>query len=235
MRETNDGDSSSHFLKFVDTMKTYCSSSTIWPVVIAFLTSTSLVFVFILISDSSSGFWWPEIQALKHDPFTETMIFEEHDQYMSLAPKNDIYWDDLLTPNGGFVKRPDANGVVMKHGMSMFHQLHCLQMIRAEIQRLMHLQRENRNHHIDHILDDEAHWTHCLDYIRQVSRFLIFCPEEYLEYSQRLTRRSQGILCAADSTIESPRKNGDGRTIVDGNATEHKCRNSRELYEISGV
>ncbi|CAG8955464.1 hypothetical protein HYFRA_00010330 [Hymenoscyphus fraxineus] len=158
---------------------------------------------------------WKQTAIVKicRDPSVEiTTIFTEHDRFMSLDHADDSVWDALLTPNGGFFKQPDSNGKMRSHGISMFHQLHCLQMIRAKVQMLTEVTDGHphlgRGEH-DHILNNSAHWLHCFDYIRQ------------------------GILCAADSTVETPEKDEHGKEIIAGKLVAHQCRNARPLYELS--
>ncbi|ETS84405.1 hypothetical protein PFICI_02430 [Pestalotiopsis fici W106-1] len=119
---------------------------------------------------------------------TREMIFSEHENYMNLSHEHDMLWMDLLTPNGGFVKRPDRHGVERKNGISMFHQLHCLGMMREAVQSLTerlaaaeagmssssssHSSRRAAMGGSHGLHDPEAepdHWLHCFDYLRQVS------------------------------------------------------------------
>jgi hypothetical protein len=104
--------------------------------------------------------------------FETVVAFEEHAEYQNMSHAADAIWRDLLTPNGGFLMKEDREGVIRKHGISMFHQLHCLQMIREAIQRLQNLEdKENEGEymHEKHSLNDDAHLLHCLDYLRQVN------------------------------------------------------------------
>ncbi|KAI0396792.1 hypothetical protein F5Y17DRAFT_417817 [Xylariaceae sp. FL0594] len=150
------------------------------------------------------------------------VVFREHDDYKDLAPERDYLWADLLTPNGGFLVREDESeeggGGLRRYGIGMFHQLHCLQMIRGALQQKgqghvhghEHEKRSENAHGHDHGGDDAAaaHVLHCLDYLRQT------------------------ILCVADDTIEIPKRRPDGRNVIDGMFT-HKCRNPEPLYELS--
>ena len=112
------------------------------------------------------------------------MLFRSYD----LSPAGDPHWEAILPPNGGFIlaEREEANGstVTISTGISMFHQLHCLQIIRKAIQGYMgandcmsveHEQGEDEmthehgaTHHDHH---DQTHWVHCLDYLAQVSDY----------------------------------------------------------------
>lgn len=78
-----------------------------------------------------------------------------------------------MVPNGGFFYERGKTGSLEAYGISMFHQLHCLAMIRVALQEHdVHKRvdisnfQEARSGQQDHI--DMTHVTHCLDYIRQV-------------------------------------------------------------------
>jgi hypothetical protein len=111
------------------------------------------------------------------------MKFSEHENYMNLSHEYDMLWMDLLTPNGGFVKRPDKHGKERKNGISMFHQLHCLGMMREAVQDLTErlataesgMPMSSRRaaaggaHGLHDPTAEPDHWLHCFDYLRQVS------------------------------------------------------------------
>ena len=86
-----------------------------------------------------------------------TLTFTDNQQYTNLSSKYDHLWEEeLLTKTGGFITDPSSgghDGDPSYAGISMFHQLHCLSMIRMALkdsgERMPHL-------------------THCLDYLRQV-------------------------------------------------------------------
>ncbi|KAE8352699.1 hypothetical protein BDV28DRAFT_165358 [Aspergillus coremiiformis] len=126
---------------------------------------------------------------------------------------DDISWESLLLPqNGGLLRVRTSNDTVTDHGVSMFHQLHCLIVIRDLI--FPEPSRGNRNStspsHIGHPKSDAIHWAHCFDYI------------------------AQGIICAADDTIEPPHHvlNREGRKvrIIDGVGHTHACRDPTSLW-----
>jgi len=160
----------------------------------------------------------PSLKSLDQDANTYLTKFASYEAYESLSPENDVLWDALLPPNGGFVVTYDdvvskptqpANedddfghdehkshhhhetdhSQKQKHstGISMFHQLHCLGMIRGAIQtlyaRIEELEGGAKHTHGDHVshrrgdgnessghdhLAGHDHWTHCFDYLRQV-------------------------------------------------------------------
>jgi hypothetical protein len=113
------------------------------------------------------------------------VVFWEHEEYKNLSRKYDYLWQDLLTPNGGLIKVKEKDQSRHEYGISMYHQLHCLQMIRSAIQDLQSQARGDDPAEHDHTntLGDqghsqhshshpgEMHWLHCLDYLRQVRNF----------------------------------------------------------------
>lgn len=96
-------------------------------------------------------------------------------------------------------------------GVTMFHQLHCLQMIRSAFQqREMPRKRQSGITAEQARLPDQTQWVECLDYLMQ------------------------GILCAADDTIEPAHDTDMGR-VVDGYGVNHICRDPDRLwYEVMG-
>ena len=109
-------------------------------------------------------------------------------EYRNLSHEYDDLWDDLVSPNGGFIltlgEGDDDDGnskTVHKNGISMFHQLHCLTLLRGAIQRMvdqnhtMSGQQQHgggNQHSSEHWSQD--HYLHCFDYLRQVCPFLLF-------------------------------------------------------------
>ncbi|PQE29572.1 Tat pathway signal sequence protein [Rutstroemia sp. NJR-2017a BBW] len=148
------------------------------------------------------------------NPANHLILFSEHDEYENLSHSHDALWDSLLPQTGGFVLRLDENGTQHKYGISMYHSLHCLIMMRSAIQGLYReIERLNGGENMagDHDHGehgDPTHWLHCFDYLRQI------------------------ILCAADGTIEPPRTNPEGKENVDG-MIERKCRDPALLWKLS--
>lgn len=99
---------------------------------------------------------------------TET-VFTAHKEFQSISPANDKYWADLLPQNGGFLALKNSEGKAP--GIAMFHQLHCLQMIRSGMQSLLKgngTQVGQIHHHPNALGGIDDHILHCFDYIRQV-------------------------------------------------------------------
>lgn len=93
------------------------------------------------------------------------------------------------------------------------HQLHCLSALRTALQRVQ------RGEEIGLDYRDDAHWPHCLHYLRQ------------------------GIICHADDTIELPYAwnstiDADGNVTtkrdgaIDGSNDLRVCRDANELYRV---
>lgn len=111
---------------------------------------------------------------------TVTMSFEEHDDYKNLTHAYDHLWDDLLPANGGFLSKTYSNGKSHGQGISMFHQLYCLQIMRSAYQSMqeklngMHHERrelqEEKSHKHMHLGQD--HWLHGFDYLRQTCKIV---------------------------------------------------------------
>jgi hypothetical protein len=99
--------------------------------------------------------------------------FSDYDEFQSIGSEADQVWDNIVTPNGGYLYQTESNGHIYGSGISMFHQLHCLQMIRTKIQVLSFPNGSygppgtRQTHAHAHHVDDD-HVMHCLDYVRQV-------------------------------------------------------------------
>jgi hypothetical protein len=66
--------------------------------------------------------------ALCVTPYTQQVDFVPHPEYSNLSYQYDKLWDELLPSNGGFLADT-------KFGITMFHQLHCLQLLRIGLQK----------------------------------------------------------------------------------------------------
>jgi hypothetical protein len=97
------------------------------------------------------------------------------------SPAGDAAWDNLTFASGGFilVRSNDANGNdsdadAKPWGVSMFHGLHCLQMLRAALVAKTeapahegHAHAAKREDHSKHM--ETGHLSHCLAYLADVS------------------------------------------------------------------
>ncbi|MCJ1445533.1 MAG: hypothetical protein MMC23_006038 [Stictis urceolatum] len=147
--------------------------------------------------------------------FTQPFKMDEYEEYQDIGPKGDQAWAGLFTENHGYLFQQyrlegTEQDTVRVYGISMFHQLHCLQMIRftmAAWNTTLHNALTGDDLPVHHDIDGR-HWLHCLDYLRRTT------------------------LCLADDTLEQPKVDPkhEGKDIVSGEGTR-MCRNNSRLYE----
>jgi hypothetical protein len=85
-------------------------------------------------------------------------------------------WDLSLTPKGGFLHVQEPIGPPRQYGVSMFHQLHCLDALRAALLGGKHHHEEAFIDELDDTMSEGAHLVHCIDYIAQVSSNRVIFP-----------------------------------------------------------
>ncbi|CAL3963528.1 unnamed protein product [Diplocarpon coronariae] len=146
----------------------------------------------------------------------ETVIFQNYPDFGDAPnPKNDAMWMSLLGPGMGTISIHNPiqygfpRGIPAAHtpgsqvyGISMYHQLHCLIIIRKLYWGAM---RGEKNLRIaggeKEFAEDVLHVSHCFDYIRQ------------------------GIMCAGDMSLEGAASTDVGKeSNVDGMGWPHQCR-----------
>ncbi|KAJ4856800.1 hypothetical protein T069G_10168 [Trichoderma breve] len=120
------------------------------------------------------------------------------------------FWDSLLTPNGGFLMVDLGDHRNHSVGVSMFHQLHCLSIVRSVVVGGgMHKHPNDGGG--NSAMEDDQHFMHCFDYI------------------------VQAILCSADDALENSVNILDGEggeeDGINGMGQTHKCRNATMLYD----
>ncbi|GKZ37157.1 hypothetical protein AbraIFM66950_008580 [Aspergillus brasiliensis] len=149
---------------------------------------------------------------------THGRVFNERPELERTSNDSDEVqtWESILLPPGGGGIRshtiPDSIHLtadekkeekVFSWGISMFHQLHCLIVLRAIVFPETTENKVNST--------SQAHSGDMM--------------------------HDKGILCAADDTIERPRKTKvrHGKTIfdVDGVGAVHQCRDARVLWQTS--
>ncbi|KIM98361.1 hypothetical protein OIDMADRAFT_43379 [Oidiodendron maius Zn] len=141
------------------------------------------------------------------------------------SPESDAAWNSLIPSGRGFVLVEDPEKYHLKPGLptevgpdrysvSMFHQLHCLGILRESYYSALHstkpkifgedkLSGELLKHaHSEHV-------GHCFDYLRQA------------------------IMCAADLSLEWAGQTASGTPLatVDGWGIPHKCRSWDQAFE----
>ncbi|CAD6593629.1 MAG: hypothetical protein ASARMPRED_007746 [Alectoria sarmentosa] len=174
----------------------------------------------------------------------KTRRFEENAIFMAPAsPESNAAWEALRPKGGGAVVVPNAkayglkSGIPMEtgpdvYGVSMFHQLHCLTVLRASYYAALNGTLPPFTQPGIELLSEEKrlmllreHTAHCFDYLRQ------------------------GIMCAGDLTIESavdlPEKWLEGISkgilrekfgehkpvLIDGWGIKHQCRSFDEAWD----
>lgn len=100
---------------------------------------------------------------------TVDYTFTRNEEYHDFSHDQDHLWDELRPPNGGF----NADG----DGIAFFHQIHCMQMIREQMQALLlssgdyvgSLEAVEGKIKRDPVFLPKRHVAHCFDYLRQVN------------------------------------------------------------------
>lgn len=138
------------------------------------LLTTALSFIVILLlflfNYSGSNGISSTTRLLKISPLTVETTFKRIEELEDFSPAADGVWEDLFTANGGFIVRK-IDGKQHRIGISMFHQLHCLKMLRSLMQSLAN----NTENTVDN-LSKHTHEAHCFSYLVQVRAWSsIFC------------------------------------------------------------
>lgn len=172
------------------------------------------------------------------------MTFTHDEARADMGSWGNIIWDAMVPNGGGFVLQTnDDNSTESQptpYGVSMFHGLHCLKVIRSKIQDLLAL-TENSNstasHHMQapSYLMDSDHYIHCLEYIAQVSRLLALVWKAFQLIVFFFFFFWQSLMCSADDTLEpaKPRFDEDGKRVgneVGGLGVYHQCKDQSPLW-----
>lgn len=108
------------------------------------------------------------------------IVFREVEALEDMSIAGDQNWDDLFAGDGYLFLKPENSSFPQEPwGVSMFHGLHCLQVLRNKIQELdarvsgsEPLQNQGQHgHHHDDSDDSDAsnvHYLHCFSYLAQV-------------------------------------------------------------------
>ena len=145
--------------------------------------------------------------------------------YKALGASKEEAWANLIPYGEGFVQVDDpqqfglSGGYPLEsttsetsesYGVSVFHQLHCLNAIRSQLESPDKAQEDHgHNKHSAH--HDELHVKHCLDYLRQ------------------------SLMCAGDMSLESAAKDKDGKptAITNGWGAIHTCKVWDEVFDYT--
>ena len=114
-----------------------------------------------------------------HEPFPPALpsekhleiTFREQKKLENISSSMDESWSSMLsTPKGGFLWRPYNETTNEAWGVTMFHSIHCLGLIRGFVQERLNMTNPKHKHGHGHSGDDIGHIGHCFSYIAQVSK-----------------------------------------------------------------
>ncbi|KAI5203521.1 hypothetical protein AUEXF2481DRAFT_1553 [Aureobasidium subglaciale EXF-2481] len=145
-----------------------------------------------------------------------SVTFQEQVEYWDSGAAGDASWESLIPENQGLMFEKDEKGIARYSGFSMFHQLHCLSLLRDELIKAYGNKTastpDEGHHHIRALHGGytdltKVHWYHCLDYLRQA------------------------LICNADNTIEMCV--GDAsKPIATGWNRTHQCKSTKPMWDF---
>jgi hypothetical protein len=102
-------------------------------------------------------------------------IFKQTHSIEDMSYENDLEWAQTLAPKtGGFIWVKHNETTSVEFGISMFHALHCLQLLRLVSQEVIfgtrHPHTDERNG--THSVPVARHVPHCVGYLAQVTCFV---------------------------------------------------------------
>ncbi|EHA18596.1 hypothetical protein ASPNIDRAFT_37801 [Aspergillus niger ATCC 1015] len=165
--------------------------------------------------NNGADFWipWLRVSHISCDsgalgPYLETFSYHRSESEVASPDPFSAKWMD--SSSTGFVQIHEAGGKTKHYGVSMFHQLHCLESLKMALKHESHHTRywERRGEGEG---EGEDHLEHCLQYLEQA------------------------IMCAADDTIEpsfvAELPTGEKARIINGDGVVHRCRNFDEVQQ----
>lgn len=134
-----------------------------------------------------------------------------YDAHIEFDEQYSLLEESHMADKSGFLRLREPSGRIGYHGVSMYHQLHCLKMLRDKIEN-KHPEHVHTNREVIDDQETPDHLIHCLDYI------------------------SQAVVCSADDTVEPARivelSDGYHIAVIDGARSVHHCRNSMALSKM---
>ncbi|CAL8574732.1 hypothetical protein XPA_000685 [Xanthoria parietina] len=189
------------------------------PLIISSIIAVLVMLSIIFHSNINSAF--RDLESNRHHPRRIiTTVFQDRPILENLSPSANEEWKRaLLTPKGGFLWVQYNITAEQPYGISMFHGLHCLKMLREVIQSSHHPATNKGNEHHPRTAQYTEHGQslnhigHCIGYI------------------------AQHLMCAADSTIEPSKITLDAsgqatQFMVDGEGYQHQYRDHSGLRRI---
>ncbi|KAI4230241.1 MAG: hypothetical protein L6R36_000206 [Xanthoria steineri] len=183
------------------------------PLIVSSIIAVLVMLSIIFHSNIISAF--QDLESNHHQPRRITTVFQDRPILENLSPSANEEWERaLLTPRGGFLWVQYNITAEQPYGISMFHGLHCLKMLREVIQS-SHTATKGSEHPGAHKEHGQSlnHIRHCIGYI------------------------AQHLMCAADSTIGPSKITFDQsgqatQFMVDGEGYQHQCRDHSGLRRI---
>jgi hypothetical protein len=154
---------------------------------LSLLSSAILLFNFLVFNTGSSRSWFHQLQQKACSspeinpkgnflgPFLRRFNAPE-DAHADFAEEFSLLEEAHMADKGGFLRLRESSGRIGYYGVSMYHQLHCLKMLRDRIEG-----KDHGGSHEREVIDDQVtpdHLIHCLDYMAQVSLSISFKEEE---------------------------------------------------------
>lgn len=105
------------------------------------------------------------------EPEGTPVLFAYNEVFEDMSASGNERWKDALLPGSdGFIWAQHNETLAIEYGISMFHALHCLQMVRSALQPVVgHGQRHQHVNDGDSHFLHQTHIPHCLSYLVQVS------------------------------------------------------------------
>ncbi|KAL8989127.1 MAG: hypothetical protein Q9177_001925 [Variospora cf. flavescens] len=187
------------------------------PLLVSSIIAVILVLTIVFYSNIDSVF--RTLGANRHQHNRKlTTTFTDQPTLENLSFSGNQDWERaLLTPKGGFLWTQYNVTAERPYGISMFHGLHCLKMLREVIQESHPATTktgvEGGQEQVKKHTKSLNHIGHCIGYI------------------------AQHLMCAADGTIEPSKITYDdsGHAIqfqVDGEGFQHQCKDASRLRRI---
>lgn len=126
-------------------------------------------------------------------PSFETKTFARNPNFEDMSHDNDAAWAEAVMPKKlGFIYVKHNESLLLERGISMFHAMHCLSLLREMLQEPPADPSQSRHHGLKgeaskHLRQE--HVPHCLSYIAQV-RGSLYVLAMFKDFSNSHSRYS---------------------------------------------
>ncbi|KAI5195906.1 hypothetical protein E4T39_08055 [Aureobasidium subglaciale] len=199
-----------------------CTPWLFW-VLVPFLIMLSVVTILTFSDLTTSGrYTLKEEWAHKYGRSVSTtfhpVTFQEQVEYWDSGAAGDASWESLIPENQGLMFEKDEMGIARYSGFSMFHQLHCLSLLRDELIKAYGNKTAPT--------DDEGH-----HHIRALHGILVPRVPEKKRLADLTFLDEQALICNADNTIEMCV--GDAsKPIATGWNRTHQCKSTKPMWDF---